>query len=64
MNNAFDELTAALNQARNVRSAAKTHGNAMLDLLDGNLRGLSPWRLAKIKKQLRAFNIHTERWSE
>lgn len=62
MENAFDELTRAISLAEDVRSATRSHGNAILDLLDGNLRGLSQYRLARLKKQLNDFNAHTGRW--
>lgn len=62
MSNPFDELTAALSQAREMRRAVKQHGEAMLQLLDGNLHGLSTYYLKRIKTQLRDFNMHTEEW--
>lgn len=62
MINAFDELTQAIDRAKEARRAVAAHGNAMLELLDGNLKGLSAWRLERIKRQLQDFNIKTGKW--
>ena len=64
MDNAFDELTRALDIARMVKRAAENNANSMADLLDGSLRSVSEYRLARLKKELRKFNIHTGRWSK
>lgn len=62
MDNPFDVLTRALNEAKEIRRVVTEHGNSMLALLDGNLHGLSAYRLGRIKRQLREFNIHTGNW--
>jgi len=56
MENPFDEMRRAIN------NAADNAANSIVDLLDGRLRQVSPYRLAKIKKQLRDFNMHTKEW--
>ena len=62
MENPFDEMRRAINQARAINNAADNAANSIVDLLDGRLRQVSPYRLAKIKKQLRDFNMHTKEW--
>ena len=62
MENPFDEMRRAINQAREINQAADNVANSVADLLDGRLRQVSPYRLAKIKKQLRDFNMHTKEW--
>ena len=62
MGNPFDEMRRAINQAREINNAADNAANSIVDLLDGRLRHVSPYRLAKIKKQLRDFNMHTKEW--
>jgi hypothetical protein len=44
------------------RAVRSLRTNAMLELLDGNLKGLSAWRLERIKRQLQDFNIKTGKW--
>jgi threonine aldolase len=62
MQNAFDEIRNAMAQARDARRAVDQHANAMADLLEDSLRSVSGYRLAKLKRALRDFNIHTGRW--
>lgn len=62
MENPFDEMRRAINQARAINNAADNAANSIVDLLDGRLRQVSPYRLSKIKKQLRDFNMHTKEW--
>lgn len=64
MSNVFDDMARALRDHAELQRAIVNNGNNMLRLLDGNLRSLSPYRLADIKRQLRDFNIHTGRWSK
>lgn len=62
MQNAFDEITLALDTARYVKKAAEKHANAMADLLSGNLRAVGRFRLTALKKELEKFNMQTGRW--
>lgn len=64
MDNAFDELQRSLSVARDVKRACERYANSMVDLLEDNLRSVSEHRLARLKKELRKFNIHTGRWSK
>lgn len=63
MINPFDELRAALEQARALNRAVDSQCNALVDLLEGRLRKASPCRLARLKRELRDYNIHTGRWN-
>lgn len=60
--NPFADLARALDEARQVQRAVENQGNSMLDLLAGNLRSLSPYRLERLKRELRDFNMTTKRW--
>ena len=62
MDNAFDEITKAIEQAKAVDSVCNRNANAMLEILIGRLRHCRPWNLAKLKRELRDFNIHTKQW--
>lgn len=62
MDNAFDQLTNALETAESVKRAAQNHSNQMARLLTGNLRYLSPGHLKNLKRELADFNIQTGRW--
>lgn len=62
MNNPFDELRAALDQARMLNRALDNQADSMAHLLVGRLRNLSPYRLSALKRELRDYNIHTGRW--
>jgi hypothetical protein len=62
MNNPFDELEQAMRVAKETRRSCEMHADSMASLLDGNLRGVSRYRLARLKKELNQYNIHTGRW--
>ena len=62
MENIADAIRNMLSEMRSIQHAVESNGDTMLELLDGRLRGLSSFRLAKLKKQLRDFNPHTGRW--
>lgn len=64
MINPWDELTAALDAAREVNRAVKTNRESMLRLLVGNLEGAPGYLLEAIKKELRGFNIRTGAWKK
>lgn len=60
--NKFDEMRAAIAEARQTMCAADSQANAMADILIGRLRNVSPYALARLKKELQEFNAHTGRW--
>lgn len=66
MNNAWDEIEAALSCARVANDAADSHAESMAVLLVGRLRHVTSWRgaraLAKLKRELRDFDIRTNTW--
>lgn len=62
MDNVFDEIRAAVAQARSLNQAVDAQTNAMVDLLQGRLETVSPYRLARLKKALQRFNMRTCEW--
>jgi hypothetical protein len=62
MENAFDAMRSAVRQAREVNQAVDMQTNAMVDLLEGRLETVSPFRLARLKKALQRFNSRTNEW--
>jgi hypothetical protein len=62
MSNVFDDMRSAVQQARAVNSAVDTQVNALVDLLEGRLEQVSPYRLVLLKRALRRFNMQTKRW--
>ncbi len=62
--NPFDALRQAVAEARQMNSAVDRQADSLAELLDGRLRHVSGYRLEKLKRQLRDFNIHTGRWKE
>jgi hypothetical protein len=62
--NPHDLMRAAVQQARSTMTAADNAANSMAELIDGRLKHVSGYHLAKLKKQLRSFNMHTQRWAK
>lgn len=62
MDNAFDTMVAALEQARAVQKAADDQARKMAWMLDGRLRHVDAWTLKRLKRELRDFNINTGEW--
>lgn len=66
MNNAWDEIEAALGCARAANNAADDHAESMASLLVGRLRHVTSYRgaraLSKLKRELRDFDIRTNTW--
>lgn len=58
----WDDFRQAFSTARHTMNQADNVANDMADMLDGRLRKVSGFRLAKLKRQLRDFNIHTGEW--
>lgn len=63
MDNPFDEMKRAVQQARETKLAVEQQANSMAALLAGNLRGVDSWYLKKLKQELRGYNMHTGRWT-
>ena len=64
MDNPFDDIRRAVQQAREVNRACDEQANVIADLLDSRLGHVSQYRLKKLKAQLREFNAHTGSWRE
>jgi hypothetical protein len=64
MNNPWDDMRAALIAAKEVQSAADDCANTLVDILDGRLRRVAPWKLRKLKRQLQEFDAHREMWKD
>ena len=62
MNNPFDEIKAAVQNARLLNRAIDRQANTLASLLVGRLHNVSDYHLKLLKKELRDFNIHTGRW--
>ncbi len=62
MSNPFDEMRAAISNARATLNAADESAKTMAVLLKGRLRKVSPWVLADLKRELSEFNAHTKEW--
>jgi hypothetical protein len=61
--NAFDDVRAAVEQAKFQLAAADGVANNMAKLLCGRLRKVgSTMALAELKRELSDFNMHTGRW--
>lgn len=63
--NEWDQVRDAVAAARRLDSALNQYANAMAETMIGRLRSVnSTSTLAKLKRELRDFNIHTGRWSD
>ena len=62
MNNAWDEISNAMSEARAVNRAADEHANNMAELLKGRLRHVHPYKLAVLKRELRDFDLRVKEW--
>ena len=60
----FDEMASALREAKHNMAVAENHATTMANILAGRLRSVAPYALAKLKRELRAFNPHTKCWRE
>jgi len=62
--NYLDTMKAAISQGKVAQTAADICANDMAMLLAGRLRGVRPYVLAKLKRELRSFNICTREWKD
>lgn len=66
MTQAYDNVTASINEAKALNFAIERNCNALADLLllnDGaGLRKVSICKLAELKRQLRNFDAGKRRW--
>jgi len=57
-----DLLQKRINEAKALEREAGYVANELADLLQGNLKRVSKYRLEKLKKELANYNMHTGRW--
>ena len=60
--NKFDEMRAAVADARGTKRAADPVANDMAFMLRGRLRDVNPWHLVELKRELTEFNANTRTW--
>ena len=60
--NKFDEMKAAVADARGTMLAADSVANDMASMLRGRLRHVRPFHLAALKRELTEFNANTRTW--
>lgn len=60
--NRFDQMRAAVRDAEVTLDAANSVARQMASMLASRLRHCAPDDLARIKRELRNFNIHTGTW--
>lgn len=60
----FDDVTRAVNEARNTLQSVDHHVEQMAKLIAGRLRAadVSQHTLRQLKKELRDYNPHTGKW--
>ena len=65
MSNKFDEMRAAVADAKGTLRAADTVATQMAEILVGRLRQVdSGYTLAALKKELQHFDAHRKCWTE
>lgn len=62
MQNAFDEITQAIRDARSLQSVVKRQSNNLAELLTPNLRSVDAHALRELKHELQSFNATTGKW--
>jgi hypothetical protein len=62
MNNVFDDMRAALTHARETMRAADNVADGLAEVLVGRLRHVRPSVLAKLKRELRDFDMNRKDW--
>lgn len=62
MSNPWDELRAALSQARELERATENYAFQMGRMLRGKLHHCSNDDVAALKRELADYNIHTGKW--
>ena len=62
MENAFDAVTQAIRQARDLNAALNRSANTLADMLDTQLESVSDYRLKLLKAKLARYNSQTKRW--
>lgn len=60
----WDDFRAVFNTARCTMNQADSIADSMADMLVGRLDKCSVYTLAKLKRELRDFNIQTHQWKD
>jgi len=63
MSNIFDDMRAAMRDARTTLAAADSVAEELGRMLVGRLNRCNTWTLRRLKRELRNFNITTGRWN-
>ena len=62
MNNMFDEIRRAIDNAEHMLRVVNNQSNDLADLLTGRLRHVSVYRLKKLKRELQQFDANRGAW--
>jgi len=57
-----ESIRELISDSRRLKNAIDLNANILAELLEGNLRNVSTWRLKKLKRELQTFNAHTGKW--
>ncbi len=57
MRNPFDDIRAAVQQAKDLNRAVDQQSHNLALLLKGRLRQVPEWTLKELKRELQAFNV-------
>ena len=60
----WDDFRSAYSTARATMDQADSVANSMAGMLVGRLHKCSGYTLAKLKRELRDFNIQTHKWKD
>lgn len=64
MDNPWDAVRGAVQEARSLDRALDQYANTMADVLAGRLRKVDAGYLLRLKRELRDFNAHTGSWKD
>lgn len=64
MNNVFDDMRAALAQAKDTMRAADACADNMARILLGRLHHVAPYVLVQLKRELQDFDAHKKEWKQ
>ena len=64
MENAFDTIKQAVDDARILNAAVDRQSTQLAQLLVGRLRHVGGWTLKDLKKELQRFNMRTGEWMD
>ena len=62
MENVYDDMRAAVRDAKETLKAADHAADAMAEILRGRLRHVSPWTLSVLKRELRDYDMQKRQW--